>query len=147
MPNLYENYGILQALYDASPLEAITNAGQVIDHGAFPDEFARQFRKEYPDAGKRYDRSLADMAINYAGGYDWGARDAIDPQAARDMGKAYQYRDYLLGDDARKYDSEQDYLENLAGVEAGIAARGNRAPMEDLLKMAYEYALQKQGAK
>lgn len=147
MAGIYDNYGILQALGDANLGTYLGNLGESMDHSAFPEKFAQAFRQAYPDAGKRYDRSLTDMAINYAGGYDWGARDAIDPQAAREMGKAYQYKDYLLGDDARKYDSEQDYLENLAGVEAGIAARGSRAPMEDLLKMAYEYALQKQGVK
>jgi len=147
MPNIYDNYGILEALYDASPLEAFTNAGQVIDHGAFPEQFAKELYAKYPDIGKRTDRSIADMAINYAGGYDWGVRDQIDPQAARDMGKAYQFKDYLFGDDARKHDSEQDYLENLAGVEAGISSRGSRMPMNDLLEVAYQYALQKQGQK
>lgn len=147
MPNIYEKYGILEAISDANLGTYLGNIGESVDHSGFPDKFASEFKRAYPDAGKRYDRSLTDMAINYAGGYDWGVRDAIDPDAARKMGKAYQYKDYILGDDARKYDSEQDYLENLAGVEAGISSRGSRVPMNDLLEMAYQYALQKQGEK
>lgn len=143
MPNLYEDYGILQALGDANLGTYLGQFGESMDHSAFPEKFAQAFRQAYPDAGKRYDRSLTDMAINYAGGYDWGVRDAIDPDAARQMGKAYQYKDYLLGDDARKYDSEQDYLENLAGVEAGISQRGNRMLMDELVRQAYEYAKQR----
>lgn len=144
MPSPFDNYGLLELMYDASPVTTVTNAGSVIDHGGFPDDFAEALYKAYPDLAKdkRVDRNLADIAINFAGGYDWGVRDNIDPESARDMGKAFQFMDYMkgVGSPARQADAEQDYLENLAGVNAGIQHRGERLSMDDLVKAAYSYA-------
>lgn len=142
MPNPFENYGLLQMLSDANFGTALGQFGQTLDHVAFPDQFARAFYQQYPDVERRRDRNLADMAINYAGGYDWGVRPSIDPQVAREMAKAYQYGDYLTG---RKEDSIGDYRENLAGVEAGIAGRNQRMSMPDLVKAAYEFAARQKG--
>jgi len=92
-----------------------------------------------------------DIAKNWAGGYDWGYRLGLsNPEEARRMGALYQYKDYTLNpiDNATgnnkigRWDTENDYLENLQGVEAGIRARQNGWPMdhEELLKAAKRFA-------
>lgn len=140
----YKDYGLLDALGDAHLGKYVSGffGGDVYDHLMFPDDFAKRLYEMYPDLERRRDRNMADMAINFAGGYDWGVRDTVEPQQARDMAKAYQYRDYLKG---REYDSGQDYLENLEGVNAGIQQRGERLSMDDLVHAAYSYANARKG--
>jgi hypothetical protein len=137
--NPYKDYGLLQALGDAHLGKYVGGmaGGDSWQHLMFPDDFAKRLYEMYPDLERRRDRNMADMAINFAGGYDWGVRESVDPQVARDMAKAYQYRDYRGG---REEDSIQDYYENLAGVEAGIQHKGERLSMDDLVKAAYSYA-------
>ena len=106
MPNPYEDYGLLNFLRDAH----ILSGGPMtrLKHGAYPDIIKREIERQYPDIGPRVDRGVLDMAINYAGGYDWAARSGLDPQITKEQARAYQYMDY--GD--RPEDSIQDYYEN-----------------------------------
>jgi hypothetical protein len=94
--------------------------------------------RENPELGPRVDRGLLDMAINFAGGYDWAAREGISPQVAKEMARAYQYKGYA----DRPEDSIQDYYENVAGIEAFT---GERVPAGKLIDMAIEYARNKAG--
>ena len=66
---------------------------------------------------KRPDRSAMDKAVNYAGGYDWGIREGVDPLDAIPTGRAYQLRQYM-NEPERREDAILDYLENTAGLRA-----------------------------
>ena len=134
MPNPYEDYGLLDFFKDAH----ILSGGPMtrLQHGAYPDIIKNVIERQYPDIGPRVDRGVLDMAINYAGGYDWAARSGLDPQIAKEQARAYQYMDY--GD--RPEDSVQDYYENVAGIDA---FSGQRVSDEELARMAVEYARQK----
>ena len=92
----------------------------------------------------RVSGGLLDSAINFAGAYDWGVRPGVDPQDARDMGLAYQMFDATLRDFGRRIPEEEelDYIQNMAGVEAGIMDReqGRRMTDLELLDAAIRYA-------
>lgn len=136
MPNPYENYGLLDMLKDANIPHYLGNFKQAMKHADMPEVYARQLRQMYPELDKRVDRGILDMALNYAGAYDYAARPGIDPEKAREMARAYQYRDY----NERPEDTIQDYYENVAGINAFT---GQRMSDEDLLRQAYEFARQK----
>jgi hypothetical protein len=98
--------------------------------------------KNYLDQGgnSRVNRSPRDAALNYGGGYDFGVRQDIPADVARDMGKAYQYTDYFFSPfTGPKSDAVGDYYENMAGVEAGIKERGRRATEAEIQRRSAEY--------
>jgi hypothetical protein len=85
-------------------------------------------------------RSPLDVALNYGGGYDFGVRQDVPADVARDMGKAYQYTDYFFSPfTGPKSDAVGDYYENMAGVEAGIKERGRRATEAEIQRRSAEY--------
>jgi hypothetical protein len=136
MPNPYENYGILDMLKDANFSHYAKNAVQAWEHAGMPEQYSRQLKKMYPEIGNRVDRGILDMALNYAGAYDFAARPGVDPEKAKEMARAYQYRHY----GSRPEDTIQDYYENVEGINAFT---GQRMSDEDLLRQAYEFARQK----
>lgn len=147
--NPFANYMPNEFMSDMNFGTAASHPLETINHFAFPDKFADALYAQYPDLERRKDRNVADMAINYGGAYDWGNRDFVDPETARQMAKHYQARDYfgglLSGDQARAQDSIDDYNENFAGIMAGYRDQGQRKSMDDLVKEAYMYAMQKKG--
>ena len=145
----FYNYTPYDFVSDLNIPTLVRHPMQALEHSAWPDKFADALYAQYPDLERRKDRNVADMAINYGGAYDWGVRPDIDPETARQMAKHYQARDYVGGllrnDPARAQDSIDDYNENFAGVMAGYRDQGNRKSMDDLVKEAYMYAMQKKG--
>jgi hypothetical protein len=89
----------------------------------------------------KHDGSIYDRSKNYAGGYDWGVRQAQDPDLARNMAKSYQLWHYLTGQGSPA-DAEGDYLENLAGVEAAVRDANAGPPLggKVLLNHAIDWA-------
>lgn len=136
--NPFENYGLLQRISDHNLMTVLRNPVDAMQHISFPEAVAQRIMREHPELGPRVDRGLLDMAINFAGGYDWAAREGISPQVAKEMARAYQYKGYS----DRPEDSIQDYYENVAGIEAFT---GERVPHETLIDMALEYARNKAG--
>lgn len=134
--NPFENYGLLQRIKDHNLMTVLANPVDAMQHIAFPEAVAQRIKREYPELGPRVDRGLLDMAINFAGGYDWAAREGISPQVAKEMARAYQYKGYA----DRPEDSIQDYYENVAGIDAFT---GDRVPTSQLIEMALEYAKRK----
>ena len=134
--NPFENYGLLQRIKDHNLMTVLANPVDAMQHIAFPEAVAQRIKREYPELGPRVDRGLLDMAINFAGGYDWAAREGISPQVAKEMARAYQYKGYA----DRPEDSIQDYYENVAGIDAFT---GERVPTSQLIEMALEYAKRK----
>jgi len=134
--NPFENYGLLQRIKDHNLMTVLANPVDAMQHIAFPEAVAQRIKREYPELGPRVDRGLLDMAINFAGGYDWAAREGISPQVAKEMARAYQYKGYA----DRPEDSIQDYYENVAGIDAFT---GERVPTSQLIEMALEYARKK----
>jgi hypothetical protein len=147
--NPFANYMPNEFMADMNLPTAAMHIPSTINHFAFPDKFAEALYAQYPELERRKDRNVADMAINYGGAYDWGNRDFIDPETARQMAKHYQARDYFKGllqdKPERVQDSIDDYNENFAGIMAGYRDQGNRKSMDDLVKEAYAYAMQKKG--
>lgn len=136
--NPFENYGLLQRISDHNLMTVLRNPVDAMQHISFPEAVAQRIMRENPELGPRVDRGLLDMAINFAGGYDWAAREGISPQVAKEMARAYQYKGYA----DRPEDSIQDYYENVAGIEAFT---GERVPTGNLIEMALEYARSKAG--
>ena len=136
--NPFENYGLLQRISDHNLMTVLRNPVDAMQHISFPEAVAQRIMRENPELGPRVDRGLLDMAINFAGGYDWAAREGISPQVAKEMARAYQYKGYA----DRPEDSIQDYYENVAGIEAFT---GDRVPTGKLIDMALEYARNKAG--
>lgn len=136
--NPFENYGLLQRISDHNIPTVLANPIDAMQHISFPEAVAQRIMREYPELGPRVDRGILDMAVNFAGGYDWAAREGISPQVAKEMARAYQYKDYA----DRPEDSIQDYYENLAGINAFT---GQRVPTGSLINMALEYARDKAG--
>lgn len=134
--NPFENYGLLQRISDHNIPTVLANPIDAMQHISFPEAVAQRIMRENPELGPRVDRGLLDMAINFAGGYDWAAREGISPQVAKEMARAYQYKGYA----DRPEDSIQDYYENVAGIEAFT---GERVPTSKLIDMALEYARNK----
>lgn len=134
----FKDYGLLQFLSDAQLQEVAKRPIETAKHIAFPQHFASYFKQKNPDA-KRTDRSLMDMAINYAGGYDWAAR-GTNPESAKRMARHYQSRDY----DERPDDSIADYYENVAGIDAYDPETG-RMSMDDLYNAAMQFAQRQKG--
>jgi hypothetical protein len=115
---------------------------QAVEHGKYPDALSSELKKNYLDdlGNSRVDRSPLDVALNYGGGYDFGVRQDIPADVARDMGKAYQYTDYFFSPfTGPKSDAIGDYYENMAGVEAGIKERGRRATEAEIQRRSAEY--------
>jgi hypothetical protein len=115
---------------------------QAVDHGKYPDALSSELKKNYLDevGNSRVNRSPLDVALNYGGGYDFGVRQDIPADVARDMGKAYQYTDYFFSPfTGPKSDAVGDYYENMAGVEAGIKERGRRATEAEIQRRSAEY--------
>jgi hypothetical protein len=115
---------------------------QAVDHGKYPDALLSELKKNYLDqvGNSRVNRSPLDVALNYGGGYDFGVRQDIPADVARDMGKAYQYTDYFFSPfTGPKSDAVGDYYENMAGVEAGIKERGRRATEAEIQRRSAEY--------
>jgi len=119
-------------------MTVIKNPIDVMQHISFPQAMSDRIQRKYPELGPRVDRGLLDMALNFAGGYDWAAREGITPEVAKEMARAYQYRHY----GSRPEDSIQDYYENVAGIDAFT---GNRVSNEALIDMALRYAREKAG--
>ena len=136
--NPFENYGLLQRISDHNLMTVLRNPVDAMQHISFPEAVAQRIMRENPELGPRVDRGLLDVAINFAGGYDWAAREGISPQVAKEMARAYQYKGYA----DRPEDSIQDYYENVAGIEAFT---GERVPTGNLIEMALEYARNKAG--
>jgi len=115
---------------------------QAEEHGKYPEALSRELKKNYLDqvGNSRVNRSPLDVALNYGGGYDFGVRQDIPVDVARDMGKAYQYTDYFFSPfTGPKSDAVGDYYENMAGVEAGIKERGRRATEAEIQRRSAEY--------
>ena len=111
------------------------------EHGAYPEHIKNLLTSDKPELGFiRKDRTPLDAAINYGGAYDWGRRPDVSPQDARDMAKAYQLWGYVNPmDSARKPDAVADYYDNLAGVNAGVAARAHPITEEQVVNEAAQY--------
>ena len=135
----FKDYGLLQYLSDMQLQEVIKRPLESAKHGGFPEHFSNYYKRMNP-SDKRTDRSIMDMAINFAGGYDAAARGFPKDSLMR-MARHYQSRDY----DERPQDSIQDYYENIAGVEAYDPNVG-RLSMEDLYRLAMQYAKEKHGS-
>jgi hypothetical protein len=115
---------------------------QAVEHGKYPDALSSELKKNYLDTvgNSRVNRSPLDVALNYGGGYDFGVRQDVPADVARDMGKAYQYTDYFFSPfTGPKSDAVGDYYENMAGVEAGIKERGRRATEAEIQRRSAEY--------
>tara|TARA_R100000734_G_C3318262_1_gene112239 strand:+ start:3934 stop:4392 length:459 start_codon:yes stop_codon:yes gene_type:complete len=132
----FKNYGLLQRIKDHNLMTVLANPVDAMEHITFPEAIAQRIRRENPQLGERIDRGLLDIAVNFAGGYDWAAREGISPKVAKEMARAYQFKDYA----DRPNDSIQDFYENVAGIDAFT---GQRVPSSQLIDMALEYARQK----
>jgi len=111
-------------------------------HGAVPERQLQALRSpEYGLPQQRVNRNPLDRAVNYAGGYDWGARSSVPTQDALDMAKAYQLLDYMTTfDPAKEADAQKDYEENVAGVLAAQPYRNQPRKERDVLREAADYA-------
>jgi len=111
------------------------------DHVSTPEKQLRALRAaEYGLPRERINRNPLDRAVNYAGGYDWGARPSVPEQDALDMAKAYQLWDYMTTfDPRREADAQRDYEENVAGVLAAQPYQGVQRPEREMLREAAEY--------
>ena len=136
--NPFENYGLMQYLADMQLQEVMKRPLETGKHIAFPEAFSNYYKRKNPDE-KRTDRSIMDMAINFAGGYDSAAR-GFPKESLKRMARHYQSRDY----EERPEDSIQDYYENMAGVDAYNPELG-RVSMDNLYEMALKYAKDKHG--
>ena len=115
---------------------------QAVEHGKYPEELFSALKAKYRDqvGNSRVNRSPLDAALNYGGGYDFGVRQDVPADIARDMGKTYQYVDYFFSPfTGPKSDAVGDYYENMAGVEAGIKERGRRASDAEIQRRSAEY--------
>lgn len=140
----FENASVLEKLKSlgAGASHLWDHPSEFIVHSRAVDSLADDLKDYYPNL--RADRSAQDKALNYAGGYDWGLRtNPEDAQRAIDAAKAYQMKDYLLSPitviknnglsnffdnlEARRKDSELDYLENKAGIESAMYDKMNNA--------------------
>jgi len=134
----FKDYGFFDALWEMNPMTVIKNPIDTVQHLSFPQAMSDRILRKYPELGPRVDRGLLDMALNFAGGYDWAAREGITPEVAKEMARSYQYGDY----GSRPEDSIQDYYENVAGIDAFT---GDRVSHEALIDMALRYAREKAG--
>ena len=111
-------------------------------HMQAPEQYAQYFKQHYPEMGSlRVNRGPLDVAINYAGGYDWAARPEVSPEDARNMARQYQLSDYVLP--GRKESNEvADYAQNMAGVERALADReqNRQRSHEEVAALARKYA-------
>ena len=132
----FKDYGLFDSISDLNLMTLASNPHDAALHSMFPDRIARKLKANYKDLGDtRIDRGLLDMAINFAGGYDWGSRDGVGQDAAKEMARHYQARGY----GERPNDSINDYYENVAGVE--LAGRTpDRLSDSDLMALAVQYA-------
>jgi len=88
-------------------------------HGKYPEGALKRFRQQLQLP--RVNRNEIDRALNYGGGYDFGARD-VPLKDAVDMARAYQLADYMTTFDPNlEADAQADYDENVAGVFAANA--------------------------
>ena len=96
---------------------------QYLEHSAYPEKLRNTLAETYPEmAIERVNRNPLDVAINYGGGYQFGALPSTNLQDADKMAKAYQLIDYLYAENPQqKQDAWKDYQENMAGVRAAIA--------------------------
>lgn len=110
-------------------------------HGSAPERQLRQLRAaEYGLPRERINRNPMDRAVNYAGGYDWGANPTVPLSDALDMAKAYQLFDYMTTfNPERERDAQKDYEENVAGVLAAQPYRQAPRPEREMLREAAEY--------
>lgn len=113
-------------------------------HGAVPESQLRKLRSpEYGLPRQRVNRNALDRAVNYAGGYDWGARPSVPVEDALDMAKAYQLLDYMsTWDKQREADAQKDYEENVAGVLAAQPYRNQPRKEQEMLLEAAAYGKQ-----
>lgn len=114
---------------------------QYSSHSNYPEQLKQQLAKDSPDLGLvRLNRSPLDTAINYGGGYQFGALPSADLESADKMAKAYQLIDYLYAETPQqKQDAWKDYQENMAGVRAAIADKkvGKKV---DIPAASYKYS-------
>jgi hypothetical protein len=86
--------------------------------------------------------SVTDMAKNFGGAYDWVQR-GIAPDDARTMAELYQWQQ-LQGKKDRPmtvWDTYNDYMENLAGIDAAAKAGfGVPRSYDDEREMAIGFA-------
>ena len=110
-------------------------------HGAVPERQLRELRNpEYGLPRNRVNRNPMDRAVNFAGGYDWGARPSVPLEDALDMAKAYQLLDYMTTfNPQRELDAQRDYEENVAGILAAQPYRDIQRPEREMLREAAEY--------
>lgn len=89
----------------------------------------------------RIDRSQIDKAVNYAGGYDYGKREGVEPGFASRAADSYQIRQYRNEPDRRE-DAVYDALENQKGILDAVRDReaGKNITEEDILRAAYEFS-------
>ena len=113
-------------------------------HVAVPERQLRELRSaEYGLPRQRVNRNAMDRAVNYAGGYDWGARPSVPVEDALDMAKAYQLLDYMKTfDPQREADAQKDYEENVAGVLAAQPYRNQPRKEQEMLREAAEFGKQ-----
>jgi len=113
-----------------------------LSHHFNQDKYVQDLAQRFP--GPRTSGGLLDSAINYAGAYDWSSRPEVSPEDARDMALAYQMNDSMFRDFGGRIPEEEelDYIQNMAGVEAGIMdrERGRRMTHQELLDAAARYA-------
>lgn len=113
-------------------------------HVAVPERQLRELRSaEYGLPRQRVNRNAMDRAVNYAGGYDWGARPSVPVEDALDMAKAYQLLDYMKTfDPQREADAQKDYEENVAGVLAAQPYRNQPRKEQEMLREAAQFGKQ-----
>lgn len=96
-----------------------TNMRAAGKHDVAPERHLREFRSKprYGLPRQRVDRNPLDVALNYAGGYDFANQPNVSMEDAIDLAKAYQLRDYMLATTKqRELDAQRDFGENVAGI-------------------------------
>ena len=135
MANPYEGYTIFDYLSDipVSEVPRFFTSGHIGYYNRAP-EMIKELAPEL--AGKRVDRNMQDMMLNFIGGYDMAAR-GMPAEDAISGARAYQAKDYFL--EGRKADAIGDYEENAAGVRAFSPEAGRMTDIE-LIRLAEQFA-------
>lgn len=92
-------------------------------------------RQQDPSLTKKTDRGLFDVIANYMGGYDAAQQFQGKTDDLERLAKLYQFTDYAK----RPTDSANDYIENMAGVNA-YTPGSERLNDQALYEQARKYA-------
>ena len=126
--------------------DTFNEPGVLFQHLMYPEQLKVLLNQYNPELGTtRTDRSALDRAINYGGGYQFGATSSLPIEDIDKMAKAYQLRGYLIdqftgASPERLRDASMDYYENMQGVRA---ARSEKDAKANIRKKAAEFAKSK----